>query len=164
MIWWGIFIVLSVALEMAFRRVVPLEHRNNYARCRKGRDYYAAVILYHQIWIVAAVQSIVAGEAVPLWQRIGGAIFFILGNALVIWAKAVNNLFVPALIYVPPHLRVKRGPYAAMDHPGYCGFALAAHGIFFLLGQWWAVAPMLAYQLLILRRAIIEDKFLSQPL
>jgi protein-S-isoprenylcysteine O-methyltransferase Ste14 len=96
----------------------------------------------------------------PLWQRPGGVVFFIFGQALAIWAKRVNPFFVPTL--VQPDYLVKTGPYALMRSPGYVGMSLAAHGVLLLLGQWWAVFPVLAYQILILRRAIVEDRFLSR--
>jgi protein-S-isoprenylcysteine O-methyltransferase Ste14 len=162
--WWAAFIGLNILLEVAFRRFVSLEHRNNYTQCRKGCDYYAAVIAYHQIWIVAAIQQLVAPSNVPLWQRLGGVGMFAAGNALVIWARRVNPFFVPILIYVPPHLRATAGPYAFCSHPGYLGFALAAHGAFFILGQWWAVFPMGIYQGLLLGRTIIETRFLASKI
>lgn len=158
--WWGVFFTLIIALEVAFRRVVPLEHRRRYARSPKGREYYLAIILWHLIWTTSAIQNLVAPAPAPTWQRIGGIVFFILGHALLFWARRVNPFFVPAL--VEPERIVKTGPYAFMEDPGYVGMAIAAHGPLLIFGQWWAVFPAAAYQILLLRRAIIEDRFLSQ--
>jgi protein-S-isoprenylcysteine O-methyltransferase Ste14 len=154
-----VFIALNVGLEVAFCRVVPASHRQAYAQCRKDGSYYLAVILWHWIWITAAIQSAVAPESVPDWQRIGGIVFFLTGHALLFWARRVNPFFLPTL--VKPDYLVKTGPYTFTRSPGYVGMSLAAHGTLLLLGQWWAVFPVLAYQILILRRAIVEDRFLS---
>lgn len=159
---WLAFVLLSVALEVAFRRFVPAENRRIYAQCPKDAAYWAAITLYHSIWIVAAIQAAVSPDSVAPWQQIGGAVFFVAGQAIVIWARAVNPMFIPALAYVPKRLRVTRGPYQIIDHPGYIGMAFAAHGLFLLLGQWWAIVPVGLYQGFLWRRMIVEDRLLSK--
>lgn len=162
MIHWLLFIVISALSVVATFVFVPAEHRRNYAQCRKDRTFWLANFFSHSIWIVAVIQSLVAPDATCLrWLQSLGAILMMAGHALVIWAWAVNLLFVPAIIYVPPELRVTDGPYSRMDHPGYSGLALAAVGGFFLLGQLWAFPPTLAYLWLLSRRMVIEDRILS---
>lgn len=160
MTWWLTFLALNILLEVAFRRFVPASHRQTYAQCHKDGTYYFAVIFWHWIWITAAIQSAVAPALAPDWQRVGGIVFFIAGHALLIWARRVNPFFVPVLA-IPDYL-IKTGPYAFMKDPGYVGMCFAAHGSLLLLGQWWAVFPVLAYQILILRRSVVEDRFLSR--
>lgn len=161
MIWWTIFIVIFGSATCAAYRFVPAEHRLNYAQCRKDGTYWSALFLSHSAWIVTAIQSAVAPSDFPAPIRIGGVLLLILGYTLQIWAWRVNYLFLPIIIYVPPHLRTKSGPYSFCKHPGYFGFILTAEGNFFLLGQWWALFPMVAYVVLILRRMIVEDRVLS---
>lgn len=161
MIWWGVFLALNVMFEVAFRRFVPFVHRWVYVKCPKDGMYWLSFSLFHSIWIVAAIQNVIAPADTPRWQHLGGVAFFVAGNALLIWARAVNQLFTPTLIYVAPHLRVTHGPYRFCNHPGYIGMVIAAHGVLFILGQWWAIFPMIGYVTLIVHRITHEDELLS---
>lgn len=161
MIWWTIFIALSALSIAAALQFVPAEHRRNYRRCRKDRAYWLSILFSSSIWIVAAIQHAVARGACPNWLRLTGVALFVAGETLAIWAWRVNSLFVPKIIFVPLHLRVTDRPYSRLRHPGYAGMALAATGIFFLLGQWWAFFPTLAYQCLLYHRITVEDRALS---
>jgi protein-S-isoprenylcysteine O-methyltransferase Ste14 len=162
MICWGLFIVYAALSVVAARRFVPYEHRLHYGQCRKTWEYYLSAWLFNSIWIVAAVQNCLAPPIFPMWMRVTGLISLVFGNTLVIWAWRVNNLFVPAIIYVPPEIRVTDGPYRFCRHPGYVGFILAAIGLSWALGQWWSLYPLCAYVTLILRRMTIEDRILNQ--
>lgn len=151
----------SVAGRILF---VPAEYRSNYKRCRKDAEFWLVAALSFSIWIVAAIQSFVAPGSFPVVARIIGTVLLAVGSVLHIWAHRVNSCFVPAIIYIPPDLRVKDGPYRFCSHPGYFGFILSACGDAGLLGQWWAVFPMIAYVMLIVRRGIIENRILSGKL
>lgn len=154
---WLIFFALIGASIVCTLWLVPAEYRRNYARHRE--DWLAAGLL-NAIWIVAAVQDLVATSVhLPLALQLVGIILMVAGYALVIWARRVNPFFVPAIV-VPGYI-VTAGPYSWINHPGYAGLALAACGSFFLLGQSWAFFPTFAYLCLLARRIHIEERLLS---
>jgi protein-S-isoprenylcysteine O-methyltransferase Ste14 len=158
MVVWGVLIVLFVLDAVATVRLVPLEHRQNYAKCRKEKSYYLAVLLWHSIWIVAAV---LGGEEVfPSWLRVVGVAYYIVGSAAIISARRVNYFFLPILVYIPLDLRATTGIYGFCRHPGYLGLIATAWGMCLLLGQLWAVIPTAAYVGLISRRMVVEDRLL----
>jgi hypothetical protein len=103
---WIVFLILNLLSGLACWQFVPADHRQNYALCRRDWFCLAARLSVHLIWIVAAVQWWLLPTSFPIWVRVVGAGLIITGKALVIWSRRVNSLFVPALIYVPPHLRV----------------------------------------------------------
>lgn len=162
MIWWLFLLVLEACNLTAMQRLVPAEHVDNYALCRKDKCYWVATGLFYSIWGVAALQCWIMPGSFPVWLRIIGAGLIVAGNALVIWARRVNACFVPILIYIPPHLQVKDGPYRLIRHPGYTGLSLVTIGTFFLLGQVWAGVPLLVYNILLCDRIIAENLLLSE--
>jgi protein-S-isoprenylcysteine O-methyltransferase Ste14 len=164
MISWMIFITLNALSIIATRRFIPLEHLTNYARCRKDRVFWLANIFSHSIWVVAAIQAVAGPSYLTIRAPMVGIVSVIAGKGLVIWARRVNSLFVPAIIYVPPRLRVMCGPYRFLAHPGYLGMVLAAFGEFFLLGQSMAIFPLSAYICLILHRTGLEHRILSEKI
>ena len=88
------------------------------------------------------------------------------GLGLVLWAMAVNRFFSPAVRIQEErgHHVITSGPYRLVRHPGYAGMIVAALCSGPALGSWWAILPIAAYILLILRRAAVEDRFLQAEL
>ena len=164
MIWWiGYFAIFGLAVA-ASCRLVPLEHRQNYQECRSDAVCRLANLLWHSIWVIAAIQAIVApGIVFPIWLRILGAVYFAAGYALQIWAWRVNYHLLPIAVYVPHAQRATSGPYRHCRHPFYLGVMISATGGALMLGQWWALYPLIAYMLLIFYRIVIEDRILSKP-
>lgn len=161
MIWFGVFFTLLVGSVLCTVLFVPSEHIRNYARCRKDAAYYAATLFSNAIWVVALVQHVVNPDPFTLWLKLTGIGFYVLGQVLIISARRVNNMFVPAIIYIPPSWRVTRWPYSFCDHPGYFGFNLSAMGAACMLGGWWVLFPLALYVFLIVRRTKQEDRILS---
>jgi protein-S-isoprenylcysteine O-methyltransferase Ste14 len=162
MIWWFVFITLTVIAALVTVRLVPAEHRWNYTHCPKDWLYWTAGLSSLSIWAVAAVQSVVAPSEMALWVRIVGAVYVVGGHALQIWAWRVNFFLLPSVVYIPPDLRATNGPYRFVTHPFYLGITTTATGTVCLLGQWWALFPLAAYLGLIQYRVHIEDRILNQ--
>jgi len=157
--WWTLFVSLNLLITVGSCTFIPQTYRKDYFKSPKDASCYLAALSLHGIWAIALVQSAVAPSVFPDWIRFSGAALFLAGNTLVIWARAVNPFFTVGIV-VPDYI-VKNGPYHWMKHPGFVGFALAADGTFFLLGEWWAAVPTLVYQCVLGYRAYLEDRTLS---
>jgi protein-S-isoprenylcysteine O-methyltransferase Ste14 len=62
------------------------------------------------------------------------------------------------------HVVVDAGPYARIRHPGYAGMIAGVPLMAIALGSWWGFLFASMYALLILRRVIVEDRFLTANL
>ena len=104
--------------------------------------------------------------AIPLGAHIAGLAGMALCMALGLWMKNVNP-------FAEPTIRIQRershhviadGPYRYVRHPGYVAGQLGVPCSALALGSWWAMLPAGLYALLLLRRAVIEDRFLRAEL
>ena len=105
-------------------------------------------------------------DTVPLWLRGLGLAAFAGGLGFAVWAMIVNRFFstVVRLQEERGHRLVSDGPYRFVRHPGYTGIAVALLGSPLALGSWLSAAPAVLFALLILRRTVIEDRFLRERL
>jgi len=85
---------------------------------------------------------------------------------LAAWAVVVNRFFSPVVRIQTErgHELITAGPYRYVRHPGYAGVIVGFLSGPVVLGSWWALAPTIPLVLLILRRAITEDRFLRAEL
>ena len=51
-----------------------------------------------------------------------------------------------------------------MRHPGYVGLLVGMTASGFALNSWWSILPVVVFDLLIVRRLLIEDRFLHEQL
>ena len=105
-------------------------------------------------------------DSVPTWLRVAGLVGAALGFAVSIWCMHVNRFFssVVRIQSERGHYLITHGPYRFVRHPGYlCAILVFPLGGL-ALGSWWALAPVGAAGLLLLRRTIIEDRFLHENL
>ncbi len=88
------------------------------------------------------------------------------GFALILWSMASNTFFSPVVRIQAErgHHVVMSGPYRFVRHPGYLGMVAAFLLSGMALISWWSMPPALAYVGLVLRRTIIEDRFLLEKL
>jgi protein-S-isoprenylcysteine O-methyltransferase Ste14 len=106
------------------------------------------------------------------WSKVPGAlqVTALLGLAvafgLTAWAQRVNSFFSPVVRIQAErgHHLVTDGPYRFVRHPGYLGVAALMILCGPALGSWWAMAPNVLAVVLLLRRAVIEDRFLHDHL
>jgi protein-S-isoprenylcysteine O-methyltransferase Ste14 len=62
------------------------------------------------------------------------------------------------------HHLITSGPYQFIRHPGYLGSAGSALCGAVALGSWWALLPALGVVGVMIRRTILEDRFLHSEL
>jgi protein-S-isoprenylcysteine O-methyltransferase Ste14 len=91
---------------------------------------------------------------------------FVAGNALQIWAMAVNRFFSTELRIQAEaaHQVIKNGPYRCVRHPGYLAMLLIVPSTPFALGSSLALLPAAIYAAAILFRVEREDRFLFRSL
>ncbi len=91
---------------------------------------------------------------------------FLLGQALFMWAKAVNPFFSSvARIQADRGQSVCReGPYRYCRHPGYLGGLMFGLATPLVLGSYWALIPQGLASLLLVARTVFEDRMLKSDL
>ena len=120
------------------------------------------------LWIFAPLDSgrLHWSAAVPSLVRVVGICGFVFGAWFTFRAMAANRFF-SSVVRVQSergHCVIDSGPYAQLRHPGYLGMAVLAPMAALALGSWWALVPAGLYTMLILRRALFEDRFLYSHL
>ncbi len=118
-------------------------------------------------WMVAGLDiRWHAAETIPqAWQSLGLAgLTASLGLAL--WAMTQNRFFSPVVRIQTErgHHLITSGPYRFIRHPGYLGGAASALSGAIALGSKWALLPAAGVVGVLIRRAIIEDRFLLREL
>jgi protein-S-isoprenylcysteine O-methyltransferase Ste14 len=116
--------------------------------------------------IVAALDARFGWSATPVWVQIVGFGGTAAGLALLSLAMQANPFFssVVRIQTERGHHLISSGPYRFVRHPGYVG-ALGYMGFTPLaLGSWWALIPSAVTVLLILRRVVVEDRYLQANL
>ncbi len=158
----GLWIAISMDTSLAAERVKPGPG---------GVDHFTwhfSTALFGLHWVIAPldVGRFHWSDTVPLMLQYIGLIVFAIFGGLTIWAVVVNRFFSPVVRLQKDrgHHLVTFGPYRFVRHPGYLGMVLSVPASGLALGSWWGLAPAIAYALIILRRAAIEDDFLRRHL
>ncbi len=105
-------------------------------------------------------------DRVPPTVRLAALIVFALALAALIWTMH-HNPFFSTLVRIQHergHRLVTSGPYRFVRHPGYLFIMLLLVASAPALGSWLAEAPIAVYLVLILRRLVLEDRFLHEHL
>jgi len=105
-------------------------------------------------------------DSVPLWLQVAAMALFAGAMALSVWSVLTNRFFSPVVRIQEErgHTVISGGPYRFIRHPGYAAACLMMLASGCALGSWTAAAIMLPPVGLILRRAVIEDRFLRDHL
>jgi len=95
-----------------------------------------------------------------------GLIGYCAGFSLALWAMTVNCFFSPVvrLSSERGHHVITTGPYRFVRHPGYLGFIIAMISEAFMLGSYWSLLPLLIALPVIVKRTLLEDRFLHNSL
>jgi len=116
--------------------------------------------------VVAGLDARYGWSAVPTALGVAGLVGMALSMGPTLWAMRVNRFFSPVVRIQSErgHPLVTDGPYGFIRHPGYLG-ALA--GFVFgglALGSWWALLPLSGGVFFMLRRTVLEDRYLRENL
>jgi protein-S-isoprenylcysteine O-methyltransferase Ste14 len=102
----------------------------------------------------------------PASLQVVGLAGYATSAALIAWTIAANPFFSSAvrIQHDRGHRLVAGGPYRYVRHPGYAAFIalMATSGLG--LGSVRALAPLLAWIPILLRRTVIEDRLLQEQL
>jgi protein-S-isoprenylcysteine O-methyltransferase Ste14 len=118
-------------------------------------------------WVVAGLDYRFqwTGELSSMYH-IGGLLITILGYGLFMWAMTVNAFFSEGVRIQKERgqVVVTNGPYEYVRHPGYVGTILTGLGTPLLLGSVWAVVPAIVLAGVMVERAWLEDRMLTEEL
>lgn len=105
-------------------------------------------------------------DTVPFAVQIAALALFAGSMGVSMWAIMTNRFFSPVVRIQEErgHHVITTGPYRFIRHPGYAAalVMLTCSGI--ALGSWASAATLFVPLLLIIRRAVIEDRFLHENL
>lgn len=102
----------------------------------------------------------------PAWVYGLGLGVYLLGQAIFLWARYVNNYFSSVVRIQTDRGQTvcKAGPYRYVRHPGYVGGMLFALAMPLILGSLWALIPQVIAALLLIWRTGREDRLLQAEL
>jgi protein-S-isoprenylcysteine O-methyltransferase Ste14 len=118
-------------------------------------------------WVVAGLDIRRHGsEIIPQGWQVLGLAGFTASLGLALWALTENRFFSPVVRVQTErgHHLITSGPYQFIRHPGYLGAAGSALCGPIALGSWWALLPAAGVAGIIVRRTILEDRFLHREL
>ena len=101
------------------------------------------------------------------WAARGaGLVLYVAGVGLSLWAMAANRFFSPVVRVQAErgHHVIRSGPYAIVRHPGYVGLLVALASGAVVLGSLWSLVPVIPFAVLVIRRTMLEDRFLRANL
>jgi len=119
-------------------------------------------------WVIAGldVGRFHWSDTVPTWARAVGLVVMVLSMALATWAVRVNRFFSPVIRVQSErgHHVVTAGPYRFVRHPGYAATMLVFLFATLALGSWIATALAVPYAAMVVRRTVVEERFLRENL
>jgi protein-S-isoprenylcysteine O-methyltransferase Ste14 len=175
--WQGwVYFGLNLAVLAATNWVLRNEPGLIAERLRPGKGtrwwdkvYFAASTpLYFAAVILAGID---AGRThwsrpVPVVLYAAAVAVYVLGQALILWAKKVNPFFssVVRLQTDRGQTVCREGPYRFVRHPGYLAGILFGLATPIVLGSYWALIPQALAVALLVMRTGLEDRFLRKEL
>jgi protein-S-isoprenylcysteine O-methyltransferase Ste14 len=118
-------------------------------------------------WVVAGLDIRWHGpELVPQGWQVFGLIGLSASLGLALWGLTQNRFFSPVVRVQTErgHHLITSGPYQFVRHPGYLGGACSALCGAIALGSLWALLPAVGGVAVLVRRTILEDRFLHREL
>lgn len=156
----GIGLLLSVDRALLTERVRPAPGGLD----RNIRGHVMPFFLAHLL--VAGLDVRFGWSRMSPWVQGLGLVGMAAAFALSAWAMRVNPFFSPVvrIQHERGHRVVTGGPYRLVRHPGYAA-SLCMIGLSGLaLGSWWSLLPNLGAAAFIVRRLLIEDRYLRANL
>ena len=118
-------------------------------------------------WVAAGLDIRWHGsEIIPRGWQLFGLAGLAASLGLAMWALTQNRFFSPVVRIQTErgHHLITSGPYRFIRHPGYLGGVGSALYGAIALGSWWALVPAAGVVGVLLRRTILEDRFLRREL
>jgi len=118
-------------------------------------------------WILAGLDIRWHGaKTIPLIGQLLGLAGFASSLGLALWALTQNRFFSPVVRVQTErgHHLITSGPYRFIRHPGYLGGAASTLFGPIAIGSWWALLPAAGIVAVLVRRTILEDRFLHREL
>ncbi len=141
--------------------------RSSHPGIDDGLRFAAGVLFLLTLAVAAAsVGRLRLSLSVPNSLREAALIAFALSGLLQAWAMIVNPFFSPLVRLQTErgHRVIQHGPYRFMRHPGYLAMCAAIPTSALAIGSWLALAPAAGFIAVIIRRAQLEDEFLTTNL
>jgi protein-S-isoprenylcysteine O-methyltransferase Ste14 len=175
--WQGwVFVVVSAAVLILTTWLLKNDLGLLLERARPGKGmkwwdkgyYLLSTPLYFGAVVVAALDAgrlhWGSGPGVSTYALLLAV--FLVGQALVLWAKRVNPFFssVVRLQTDRGQTVCQEGPYRFCRHPGYLGGLLFGLATPIILGSYWALIPQGLAGLLLIVRTCLEDRMLKKDL
>lgn len=168
----GLWLLTAVANVTILLRVNPavVEARLNSKQITERFDRIIVPLLLAgtvAIPVLAGLDAVrYAWSAPPLWTLWLGIVLHAGGDAIMVWAMAVNP-YSEGIVRVQTergHHVISTGPYALVRHPMYTGGIILAAGMPLVLGSWWTfvLVGLLTAGLII--RTFFEENVLRRDL
>ncbi len=93
-------------------------------------------------------------------ERLLGSAIALLGAILRIWGRFALKEHFSTQVKKPSRI-IQRGPYRLIRHPLYLGLILLCLGGIIASGNYWLLIPFGGSAIILIRRIIIEERFLS---
>lgn len=170
MLWAWLAVTLGATLVVA-RRMDPELAKERMRPGPGGMDRHLRFTaggfwLAHVVLAALDVGRFHWSDSVPFALQIAGLVVYAASYVLSASAVIVNRFFSPVVRIQAErgHTVITDGPYRWIRHPGYAAVLVALSGGGLALGSWWGLMPLAAVVPFVLRRTIIEDRFLRQNL
>jgi protein-S-isoprenylcysteine O-methyltransferase Ste14 len=105
-------------------------------------------------------------SSMPLWLTALGVVLILPAFAVGIWAMAVNPYFECSVRIQKDRGQevITSGPYKIVRHPGYAAQVFSLIAAPLILGSWWGLMASSGLILIVIIRAVLEDRTLREGL
>jgi len=167
---WVCLVVYAVFMVLTLCLMDPELRRERMNPAPGGIDRHIRLAMLPSMlayWVVAGLDIRWHGsEIIPQGWRLFGLAGLAASLGLASWALTYNRFFSPVVRIQTErgHHLITGGPYQFIRHPGYLGVGGSALCGAIALGSWWALLPAAGVGAVVLRRTILEDRFLRHEL
>ena len=166
---WVVTVIINMAVLLLTNRAVLAAR----LKPKRGTERFDRILLAAFLPVTLAI-PLVGGldgvryhwSSIPVWGIYLGIAVHAVGDALTLWAMAVNP-YLEKTVRIQTerdHHVITTGPYAFVRHPMYVGVTLLMAGIPLVLGSLWTFAPVGLMAVLLVIRTAAEDRLLRDNL